>query len=186
MRISQSTANHSSCEIKQESCTPLQKNQRLSLWSALPSLPAFDDMMRLAVGLPHPACFWTKRAKMIRTASLASLTLQTTEMIMSLLYQKARLNSLPGVKIVRCADKAASVVNIRRNSKSKNSVGIELSNGKKIKDKAMENPEYICVFGLESYDPSLISTSQLFFKETPCERPTQETSIFSKASSCVY
>ncbi|KAL3795130.1 hypothetical protein HJC23_007358 [Cyclotella cryptica] len=160
-------------------------NQRLEVWKLVPDFPAFEDMMRIASELPHPAIVTATQQKMIRTTSLATLTLQMNEMILGVLCQKAKMNFVPGVSIIRCSN-TASIVVIKRNAKSKNSIQIESRSGTKIRDRAMESPEYISVFGLGLFDQSsVINVSQLFFKETFCLRPTQETSTFSQALSII-
>lgn len=116
------------------------ESQRLELWKLIPDLPAFEDMMRIASELPHPAIVTVEQQKMIRATSLANLTLQMNEMILGVLCQKGKMNSIPGVSIIRCTD-TASIVFIKRNAKSKNSIQIESSSGKKIRDRAMESPE---------------------------------------------
>jgi hypothetical protein len=102
------------------------------------------------------------------------------EITMGILCQKAKMTSLPGVCIIRCTDKA-SIVHIRRDPKSKEAVQIEMATGKVILDKAMENPEYISVFGLGPFDQfSVLNPSQLFFKEALDSRPTHNA--FSQVS----
>ena len=151
--------------------------QRELLSEIMPGLPVLDDVMNIACQLPHPASGTMKRNNMIYAHSLATLTLQMNEMIIGILCQKAKMTTLPGVVFIRCTD-TASLVHIKRHPKLKESVHVEFDTGKRIKDKSIENPEYISVFGLNQFDQfSVISPTALFFKEAFEVRPTQDTTF---------
>lgn len=157
------------------------KSKRTELLKMMPDLPMFQDMLHIAANLPHPASSGVVRMEtMLHASSLSIVTLQIIEMIMGTICQRAKTNSLSGVSTIRCTEKA-SKVNILRDSKSKDAVRVESTMGRHIKDKAIENAEYISVFGLGSFDQfSSINPSQLFFRDTFEVRPTQDT-IFAQA-----
>ena len=160
--------------------------QRQLLSNAMPGLPVLDDVMGIACQLPHPASGTVKRQNRIHAQSLATLTLQINEMIMGILCQKAKMTTLPGVTTIRCTDKA-SLVNIKRDPKFKESVNIEFDSGKRIKDKSIESPEYISVFGMNQFDQfSVISPTTLFFREAFEVRPTQDTAFTQVSFLGIY
>jgi hypothetical protein len=139
---------------KEEAFLTQTENKRLELWRLIPDFPAFEDMMRIASELPHPAIVTAKQQKVMRATSLANLTLQINEMIFGVLCQKAKMNSVPGITTIRCTD-TASIVYIKRNAKSKNSIHIESKNGKKIRDRATESPEVSTIGLITSRFPCL-------------------------------
>lgn len=114
----------------------------------MPQLPVLEDMMKIAIQLPHPAVGVCRKESMIRAKSLAAITLQMNEMILSTLCQKSK-TALPGVSTIRCS-KTACIVTIKRDSRSKDSVVVSAA-GKGLVDKTIDNTQYISVFGLGLY-----------------------------------
>jgi hypothetical protein len=52
--------------------------KRSLLSEILPSLPAFEDLLRIAIELPHPATTVAENQSMMRANSLAKMTLQVS------------------------------------------------------------------------------------------------------------
>jgi hypothetical protein len=150
----------------------------------LPQLPILEDTMKMAIKLPHPAVGMCRNKRMIRAKSLAAITLQMNEMVLSSLCQKSKMTTLPGVSTIR-RSKHSCIVTIKRDPISKDSV-IVTAGGKSFIDKTIDNHEYISVFGLGSFDQfSVVTSSQLFFKEAFDVRPTQNTA-FTQVSGCEF
>ena len=164
-QASQKSLEANQKESSHTNITPLKSYYKLMLSQIVPNLPAFEETIQIAIQLPHPVCDMVKNNNMIRGNSLATLTLNALEMILSIVCQKAKVTSLTGVKIIRCTNKV-SIVNITRDPMCKESVQVESETGKRIKDRSIESPEYISVFGLGSFDQtSIVNSSHLFFKE---------------------
>lgn len=160
----------------------ISRNQRELIMGVMAELPVFNDQLEISVQLPHPASGIAKKQKMIRANSLATLTAQMVEMIMDAICQKAKASSFNGVSTIRCGQRA-SKVSIKRDSKA---VLVQQSDGGIVKDKPIDNVEYIAVFGLGPFDQfSIVNSTQLFFKEAFEVRPTQDT-VFAQVSTHAF
>lgn len=144
----------------------------------MPGLSSLEDMMTITIDLPHPAMMKVQSKMRLQATSIAALTLDLMEKaVLSAIFNKSVRLPYDGVEIFRMAN-AASRVNVTRDRISKAKV-VSVENGRVIRDNHVDNPEYVCVFGLRQSDGNAINLPQhLFFKEIHVSRP--ETSVFTE------
>ena len=154
------------------------KGDRDALNQLMPGLPPLEDMMTITIDLPHPAMMKVQSKTRLQATSLAVLTLDLTEKaILSAIFNKSMRLPYDGIEIFRMAN-TASRVSMTRDRILKAKV-VSVANGRIIRDKHVDSPEYICVFGLRQSDGNAINSPQhLFFKEIHVARP--ETSVFTE------
>jgi hypothetical protein len=159
-------------------CTSSAKGNREALSILMPGLPPLEDMMTIAVDLPHPAMMKIQSKTRLQATSLAVLALDLTEKaVLSAIFNKSTRLPYEGVEIFRVAN-TASRVSVTRDRILKAKV-VSSESGRVIKDNHVDCPEYICVFGLRQSDGNPInSPHHLFFKEIHVPRP--ETSVFTE------
>ena len=172
-----------------EGCEMTKRSKLEALNQALPGLTALEEMMSIAIELPHPAIVRVQNKHILRATTLAYHTLELMEkaILGSIFNQKIIPMPFEGVDIIRCTDRAY-LVNITRDYVARNIARVEMLGKKRtLIDKPSDNPEYICVFGLGKDDECKqsspgINASHMFFKEIFVQRPTssQETSAFSQ------
>lgn len=153
------------------------KGDREVINQLMPGLPPLEDMMAIAIDLPHPAMMKVQSKKRLQATSLAALTLDLTEKaIMSAIFNKTMRLPFNGIDIFRLANNA-SRVSIVRDRRLKAKV-ISLGSGSIITDNHATNPEYVCVVGLRQSDGNALNSPQhLFFKEIHV--PRSDTSAFA-------
>ena len=173
-------------DFSQNSCNR-QSAKQISIDKTMTGVTALEDMIGFANRLPHPAVSTIENKGMLKATGLSNLTLKLLDAMLSSIAPATRSRLFEAVDIIRyTSSSGASLVKITKDNTPKKCARVELSGTRKVvRDRSIDNPEYISVFGFN--DKSMSSSSKhLFFKHVNFQISSstqQETSVFSQALS---